>query len=491
MLPKSQMSKNINCNGKMNVHINSLICKQLHENLTQTNTLSDKHISDKEKRKWNELNWNESKLKNDKLKYVQLKSRPECVALVKNAKQLDNGVIRYRIEFKNKTRSIHDYFLSELVEITKEFYEKASENFTFCVDMRESLYHNIMRDNKVAVMILNSIYNCNYRFNSATALNDKIVRYEVIERLDNCVARFFHLLHDIRKEIETRPDMINKPKKHRKKKRRSKKNKNKNTNNENENENDRKNESNNVTSVFETTTTITRTVVTADDNVPSVSISQIQEFQASVIVNREMKINENENKEETGSQRKNGVAKLSKQYAKKRASRLKRETREARLNEIKLECECGNFASNNNLLKFIGDVDIQIKNINYHHDLNGDCDFFDINKDIDQQCVNIYHYLRYFGLHYHQRNKNENKKMFDGRDGDADRIIMSWLLETFNKELKGKYLAFVKYFESHYTSIIHPMKKWCVERSVINAQDTGKAILRHQWYGCKESNLTI
>ena len=402
-----------------------------------------------------------------KWEYVKLKEQQECVGLVTSVNRLfGNGPVRYKVQFKNATHCRRHFFASELIPIEYETYLQASKNFSLCIDMKGSLYNRLLENNDVAAMIQKS----NYHVNNPTTLEGKMVEYELVQRLNNSLKRFYSSKHDIRKEIETNC----KPLKRKRKKKNKRKNKNDNENTNKNNENGK------------------------NENIQVQNAKSQKQRQVMVVIT-----NENESKAESVPQRIVGGGKNSKRYQRKKANLLikekKRKEREENRNIIRLECESGNDAPNINIIKFIQDVKLKIKDMNYYHGLqvgennnnnnNSVCNSnFDINKDIDQKCVYLYEYLRYFGLHYIEKGK-KNEKIFEDRDKDADRMIASWLLEQFNKKLKGKYLAFVKYFESRYTSIKNPMERWCVEHSVSTAKDVCKATLRQQLYGVNKVNL--
>ena len=250
--------------------------KQFCQNMQRSKALSDNYINNREAQRLRERNANtanSSGLKSDgmnidsqskngnelKSKYVRLKSQNECVGSIVESRESNTGLTYCKIKFKNGR--IHIFFASELESISYQFYLKASDNFHANIDMKGSFYHSIMTCNDLASMIIAYKYDFE---NPNPPLEQKILQYEVIERLDNCVKQFYSNLHDIRKEIETNATAAIKPKKPRKKKRRSKKHKNKNTNIENENS---KNENNIVTSEF--TTTGTSTFTAAEDVSPA------------------------------------------------------------------------------------------------------------------------------------------------------------------------------------------------------------------------------
>ena len=87
--------------------------------------------------------------------------------------------------------------------------------------------------------------------------------------------------------------------------------------------------------------------------------------------------------------------------------------------------------------------------------------YFDVNRDMDGECLNLYHILRYF-VSQSIETQNRNGSIFKNRDRDGDRLIASWIINHCKLAFsKNKYEAFIKQFEINYVQMTKEIEQWC------------------------------
>ena len=129
------------------------------------------------------------------------------------------------------------------------------------------------------------------------------------------------------------------------------------------------------------------------------------------------------------------------------------------------------------------DIQRMIKKLNTKYDSDNskdDDENFNFDSDMDNECLQLYHLLRYFGSHSIQRD-DKHGSIFDARDRDSDRIIASWIMYTFKTCLNGKYKQFILKYESNYKDTTSAIDTWCTKnkRNISNQFDEFEQQVNH------------